>query len=527
MLYAHALGKDVEQLRRIWNGDSQNKANDPLSTLATAAVASQPAQPQPHPQHRPPSPVQASTTMSWSSQDAPPYPTPNLPFDQQMPPGPSWAEERKRKRQDEHPAPVRPQQPTYPHRSETTPVFTSHPSTLAPMQDPSHRPPLTHATYAARPPMQHAQTSSTYTSSHDAMSPNRLHISNLVSPAMPGSSRQSFDTDMESERRWSSGDVSVIDHSLSYLDPTRRLSGEQGRAVVPSLTGWSFPSSTSTSLAPPTIYSQPSHYTPSYASSLPGQSTSAAQIVAPYASSAYTSFPETFTQGIHQSYPTFAHPTIDHNPAPLPPPPIPLDLNVPRMDIHPAILACRSLLLSILPSPLPYPLPRLPPLEPAQQKLLLLALTALVPVGDQAMFHQRQLKFIPAGDAKRLLQYQSDPSTADARLILFPIAIMRAKIVKALQQDKHPDITRFINDTISSARIYGATLDPDAWEMPGEYWEEWEEWIPRGRAYCHSLSKWRRRDGHMGSSFLEMILGTEKEHARRTDPVGRPPNWTF
>jgi hypothetical protein len=159
--------------------------------------------------------------------------------------------------------------------------------------------------------------------------------------------------------------------------------------------------------------------------------------------------------------------------------------------------------------------------------LLLLALTVLVPTADQAMFHQRQLKFIPAHDAKRLLQYQSDPAKADARLVLFPIAIMRAKIVQAVMEGRNPDVSRFVNDTLSQARIFGATLDPDAWEMPAEYWDRWETWIPRGKAYCHSLSKWRRRDGHRGSSVMEMILGLETKHARRTDPVGKPPNWTF
>lgn len=145
---------------------------------------------------------------------------------------------------------------------------------------------------------------------------------------------------------------------------------------------------------------------------------------------------------------------------------------------------------------------------------------------DQPIFHQRQLKFIPAEDAKRLLQYQSDPN-ADTRLVLFPIAIMRAKAVQAIMDGRDMDVTAFINETLADARIFGATLDPDAWEMSVGYWDVWEGWIPRGKAYCHSLSKWRRRDGHTGSSVLEMILGLEGEHARRSDPVGKPPNWTF
>jgi hypothetical protein len=201
-------------------------------------------------------------------------------------------------------------------------------------------------------------------------------------------------------------------------------------------------------------------------------------------------------------------------------------MNIPRLDLHPAVLACRSLLLSLLPNPLPYPLPPLPPLEPAHQKLLLLALTALVPQAEQSMFHQRQLKFIPAEDAKRLLQYQADPAS-DARLVLFPIAIMRAKAVQCLMAGRDMDVTAFVNDTLANARIFGATLDPDAWEMGNDYWDVWNSWIPRGREYCHSLSKWRRRDGHTGATVVEMILGMEGAHSRRTDPVGKPPNWTF
>ena len=197
-------------------------------------------------------------------------------------------------------------------------------------------------------------------------------------------------------------------------------------------------------------------------------------------------------------------------------------------DTHPATLASREVLHAILPAPLPIPLPQLPTLDAWQQRLLLLALTALVPEKDQAMYHQRQLKFLPAEDAKRLLQYQADP-TADPRLVLFPIAILRAKFVQALQDGElgEDDITHFVNDTLSSARIYGATLDPDAWELPPRYWDKWEKWVPRGRAYCHSLCGWRRRDGHGGSGVAEMVLGLEAGGSRRRDPVGKPPNWTF
>ena len=203
---------------------------------------------------------------------------------------------------------------------------------------------------------------------------------------------------------------------------------------------------------------------------------------------------------------------------------VPLEVIPP--STHPSVLAARSLLLALLPSPLPLPLPPLPALEPTHQRLVLLALTNLVPKHTQQLFHKRQLRFLPAEDAKVLLQYQSDPS-ADPRLILFPIAILRAKIVRSQWENKTFDVTTFINDTLSSAKIYGQALDPDAWEMPDGYWDTWAKWFTRGREYCHSLCEWRRRDGHGGSSVMGMLLGLEKENGRRVDPVGKPPDWSF
>lgn len=536
VLLNRSLGREVERLRSTWGQqvDLGVKTHDPLATLATAAMASQPPQPHVRPPVRPPS------ASSWEGNEAYPYPTPDLPQDQHMPQAQYWQEDRKRKRHEGH-FPVRPHGPPHHHQAEVLPPIRMSQS-LPPLHAQHIQPILAPRDSTARPTPSTASHSHSIGSSqslsqyhYEGSSPKRLQISNLLSPAAPASpTMHSVDVISEGDRRWSSGDLSVIDHSLSYPDLARRNSGEQGRHSVTSLTGWSFPphtslSSSSSSHYPPSIPpSIPSsvHYAPSYTPTHPRHSISADQIVAPYGTSPYSTLPETFTRGIHQGYPTFAHPPIDDSHL-LPAPSIPLDVNVPRIDLHPAILACRSLLLSLLPTPLPFRLPPLPPLEPAHQKLLLLALTALVPQADQSMFHQRQLKFIPAEDAKRLLQYQSEPTTADARLILFPIAIMRAKIVQALQTGREPDITRFINDTLCHARIFGATLDPDAWEMPTEYWDVWESWIPRGKAYCHSLSKWRRRDGHRGASVLEMILGMEKDHSRRTDPVGKPPNWTF
>lgn len=63
--------------------------------------------------------------------------------------------------------------------------------------------------------------------------------------------------------------------------------------------------------------------------------------------------------------------------------------------------------------------------------------------------------------------------------------------------------------------------------MPSAYWDEWGGWFPRGREYCESLSDWRRRDGHLGSTVVEMILGLEGPIARRGDGIGRPLGWLF
>jgi type IV secretory pathway TrbD component len=80
------------------------------------------------------------------------------------------------------------------------------------------------------------------------------------------------------------------------------------------------------------------------------------------------------------------------------------------------------------------------------------------------MFHRRQLRFIPAEDAKRLLQYQADPAS-DARLVVVPIAIMRARAVQALMAGRDMDIMALVNHMLASAHIFVATLNPNAWEM--------------------------------------------------------------
>ena len=196
-------------------------------------------------------------------------------------------------------------------------------------------------------------------------------------------------------------------------------------------------------------------------------------------------------------------------------------------SIHPSIITARSLLLSILPSPLPYSIPSLPTnILPAHQQILLIAISNLSPSMISQHFTSLQLKQLPPAESKILLEYQSSPD-ADLRLVLLPIAILRARIVQAQHKGLQFDITRFITSTLSQAKIFGIPLDPDAWEMPENYWDEWEHWFPRGREYCDSFSKWRRRDGHVGCTVVEMILGLEPPNSRRNDAIGRPPGLTF
>lgn len=201
-------------------------------------------------------------------------------------------------------------------------------------------------------------------------------------------------------------------------------------------------------------------------------------------------------------------------------------MNLTSLPTHPSLITARSLLLTLLSNPMTFPLPRFPPLSPPHQHLILIALSHFSPPTISDHFQSQQLKSLPPNESKILLEYQSSP-IADPRLVLFPIAILRAHIVSFFRKGLPFDITSFINSTFLHARIFGVPLDPDAWELPGEYWDEWGGWFPQGREYCHSLGRWRRRDGHVGSTLLEMILGFEKRGSRREDAVGRPPGWTF
>nr|XP_019046783.1 hypothetical protein I302_03386 [Kwoniella bestiolae CBS 10118]OCF25713.1 hypothetical protein I302_03386 [Kwoniella bestiolae CBS 10118] len=194
---------------------------------------------------------------------------------------------------------------------------------------------------------------------------------------------------------------------------------------------------------------------------------------------------------------------------------------------HASVYTARILLLSILPQPilLNYT-PVLPDLFKEQQQIVLTALSSLSPPEVAEEFRSRQLKGLSNEDAKLLLEYQSS-SQADLRLVLFPIAILRAATIRVHKVNPGTfNLPRFISSTLREARIFGNPLDPDAWEMPDSFWDQWGHWFPPGRAYCASLSAWRRRDGHTGSTVIEMILGLKGEKdKRRIDWVGKPPGW--
>ncbi|OCF71021.1 hypothetical protein I204_08257 [Kwoniella mangroviensis CBS 8886] len=194
---------------------------------------------------------------------------------------------------------------------------------------------------------------------------------------------------------------------------------------------------------------------------------------------------------------------------------------------HASVYTARILLLSILPQPvsLDNP-PLLPDLSKEQQQIILTALSNLSPPEVADQFRSTQLKDLSAEDAKLLLEYQSSLHS-DLRLVLFPIAILRAATIRIYKANPSTsNLTHFISTTLREARIFGNPLDPDAWEMPDTFWDQWGGWFPPGRAYCASLSAWRRRDGHTGSTVVEMILGLKGEKLKRREGwVGKPPGW--
>lgn len=160
-------------------------------------------------------------------------------------------------------------------------------------------------------------------------------------------------------------------------------------------------------------------------------------------------------------------------------------------------------------------------LEPVQQRILLCAISQL---GDPGMRHEiarQQVDSLAPGLVKALLQYQLDPPH-DLRLILMPVAILRARIITFGQEGRAFDLTRFITHVLADARVFGDVGDADGWEMSELFWDVWEGWFPVARKFCASLKGHRRRMGHKGSTPLEIIMGEEQPGARMKGRVGRP-----
>ena len=238
-LFAHGHSHDVNHLRRVWSAHT-----DPLATLANAAAvttfggASNFAQP---------SRRSSAASTSYGGVDGNPYPTPTLPWDQQMPPAWGGVDDRKRKRDSfEFMPPLPAPEPPHAHRHDTLPPIhsdgpASHRPALPPFPQypagPAERPtsaphvppagPASSSSSRSRSfpaPLEPSASTSRRGSEHSApVSPHHLRISDLLSPARDDPQwtepRSSFDSqaelDIESERRWSAGDLSVIDYSLS------------------------------------------------------------------------------------------------------------------------------------------------------------------------------------------------------------------------------------------------------------------------------------------------------------------------
>lgn len=494
-LIRHNLGYEMDAIRHRWTMDTSMGTStrprrvtepifDPLGTLANAAVSRGPPQP--------------SVIRPRGSFDSYPYPGPAPSLFTSQP--------------QEHLGQKRKRQPSYP----------IHPATLPPINQPRmEQPRLTRApTHSALqehfPPEWTGPRPSTapQTAPYELTeaSPRTIRISDLLSP-LPVSDV----TNVDNHRA-----LQVTPVSAYPMEPT--FSQDSNPGLAPE---FDRRSSGAISVITPFPRNEDHRLTGAHSSF------DSLMLSKPYLGPVIPSYPSTSTHGVDSlPSPPWPQASVEHTAVAFPatdhpgcdPPNVPLGLDAPR--VHPSVYTARQILLSLLPSPLPFPLPPLPPLDPSLQRLLLVALTNLVPPQHQAMFHQRQLKYLPAQDAKVLLEYQAQPET-DARLILLPVAILRAKIVKRLSDGLDFDISSFVNDTLSKARLFGSTLDPDAWEMPDDFWDDWEDYFAKGRSYCASLSKWRRKDGHSGSTVMEMILGVEGEMSRREEPLGKPPNWTF
>lgn len=239
-LFAHGHSTDVNHLRRAWAAHT-----DPLSTLANAAAVTTFGGAS---TFAPPSRRSSAASVAHGGIEGIPYPTPALPWDQQMPPVWGVVDDRKRKRDSLDYVPSLPApEPPHAHRYDTLrpihsdvpaahrpalPPFPQHPA--GPAERPNSAPHVPSAastagtfdnstrTRSVPAPLEPSPSRRDSEQAH-AVSPHPLRIADLLSPArddpMWTEPRSSFDSqaelDFESERRWSAGEVSVIDHSLS------------------------------------------------------------------------------------------------------------------------------------------------------------------------------------------------------------------------------------------------------------------------------------------------------------------------
>ena len=228
-MFAHGLSAEVNQLRRIWSAVATPARSDPLSTLASAAaVSGRPVNAIIQPSHG------YSTLASHQSADMQAlgmgYASASV-----APMQPMWPEEKKRKCMDDYHSSLPPHGPPHAHRSDTLGHFTT--PTLPPLSSfPSSRP----SSAPHFPPLFNAPVSETRSHSYSAdnaepgstaSSPHHLRISDLLSPVRSDSFTAaaalvldtSNDLDSESDRRWSAGEISVIDLSL-FPSPILKIS---------------------------------------------------------------------------------------------------------------------------------------------------------------------------------------------------------------------------------------------------------------------------------------------------------------
>lgn len=196
--------------------------------------------------------------------------------------------------------------------------------------------------------------------------------------------------------------------------------------------------------------------------------------------------------------------------------------------MHPCVHVARNMLRTIVAeSHLPPDEWTVKSLEPLHQQVILSALSQL---GDPALHNElvrHQVSSLPPGFVKVLLEYQLDP-THEIRLLLMPIAILRARIIQFITVEKLEfDLTTFITHVLADARVFGDVADANAWEMSETFWDVWEGWFPLARGFCGSLKAHRRRHGNLGSTPMEIVMGEEQPNARMTCLVGRPEGWTM